>query len=154
MYAKDTSVSVEKSRSEIESLLRKYGATGFVTGWQGSHSMIAFDIHNLRVRFMLPLPDRKDQRFWLTPSKKHKRSEADAHREWEQACRSRWRALLLCIKAKLEAVEVGITTFEEEFLAHIVMPGGDTVGQTFIPRLPEVMAGSPLPLLLPAPPAN
>jgi len=43
--------------------------------------------------------------------------------------RRRWLALLLVIKAKLEAVESGIITFEEEFLAHVVMPDGRTVLQ-------------------------
>jgi hypothetical protein len=34
------------------------------------------------------------------------------------------------IKAKLEAVAAGITIFEDEFLAHIVLPGGQTVAET------------------------
>ena len=42
-------------------------------------------------------------------------------------CRQRWRALNLAIKAKLEAVESGIVTFDQEFLAHIVGPSGQTV---------------------------
>ena len=43
---------------------------------------------------------------------------------WEQVCRQRWRALLLIIRAKLEAVASGITTLENEFLANIVLPDG------------------------------
>ena len=39
------------------------------------------------------------------------------------------RVLALVVKAKLEAVECGIATFEEEFYAHIVMPGGKTLYQ-------------------------
>jgi hypothetical protein len=34
----------------------------------------------------------------------------------------RWRALLLMIKAKVEAVESGVVTFEDEWLAHFVLP--------------------------------
>jgi hypothetical protein len=60
---------------------------------------------------------------------------------WEQACRSRWRALLLCIKAKLEACAVGITTFDSEFLAHIVTGDGRTVAERIVPQLTN---GGPL----------
>ena len=45
-YASDTEVSVEKSRSEIEGTLRRYGATGFLSGWEGSQAMIAFKVDN------------------------------------------------------------------------------------------------------------
>ena len=33
----------------------------------------------------------------------------------------------LVIKAKLEAVEAGVTTFEQEFLANMVLPDKTTV---------------------------
>ena len=48
-----------------------------------------------------------------------KRDQKGAH---EQERRRLWRALLLNIKAKLEAVESGISVFDEEFMAHIVLP--------------------------------
>ena len=48
---------------------------------------------------------------------------------WVQACQQRWRALLLIIRGKLEAVESAITTLESEFLANVVLPDGGTVGQ-------------------------
>jgi hypothetical protein len=56
--------------------------------------------------------------------------------------------LALCIKAKLEAVEAGIVTFDEEFFAHIVLPGGQTVGERLIPELGRALEGRPLPPLL------
>lgn len=62
------------------------------------------------------------------------RTAAAATKEYEQAGRQRWRALALVIKAKLEAVGTGIVTFEEEFLAHIVLPSGRTVTQDVTPR--------------------
>ena len=57
------------------------------------------------------------------------RTAADQQSAWEQACRQRWRALLLIIRAKLEAAEAGISTLETEFLANIVLPDGRTAGQ-------------------------
>ena len=139
-YAAGTEVSSEKSRMEIETTLRRYGATGFMYGWQPASAMVAFEAHGRTIKFMLPLPDKTDQKFthfkrggsqWaLTP-----RTEAAALAAWEQACRQRWRALALCIKAKLEAVECGITTFEQEFLAHFIAADGRTVGEHIIPQL-------------------
>lgn len=142
-YATNTSVSVEKTRAEIETTLAKYGATKFAYMSDVDHSVIGFAMGGKMVKFLLPLPNRKEKEFWYTPSRKRQRTEAEAYREWEQACRARWRALLLCIRAKLEAVECGITTFEQEFLAHLVLPSGQTVGEYAIPRLAEFTQNNP-----------
>jgi hypothetical protein len=63
--------------------------------------------------------------------------------------RQRWRALALVIKAKLEAVEAGITIFEEEFLAHIVLPDGRTAGEYMVPQIEESYRTKQMPPLLP-----
>jgi hypothetical protein len=137
-YAVDTNVSVEKTRAEIESLLQKRGATrtGFAT--EQNRAIIMFVINNVGVRFELPLPDKADKRFAVTPYYKTRRTPEAAYKEWEQCCRSLWRSLFLCIKAKLEACEAQITTFEAEFLAHIVTPDGRTFGQIAIPQIVEM----------------
>ena len=132
IYAKNTNVSVEKSEGEIKALLIRYGANSFASAWQNNKALIRFQAQNRMIQFILPLPDPKEDRFiyrvWGKKiDKENLRSEVDAHKEWEQACRQRWRALALAIKAKLEAVESEITTFEEEFYSHIVMPGGKTL---------------------------
>ncbi len=41
-YAATTSVSVAKSKAEIEDILQRYGASGFMSGWQGNLAMIFF----------------------------------------------------------------------------------------------------------------
>jgi len=51
------------------------------------------------------------------------------------------------VKAKLEAVDSGITTFEAEFLAHFVIPGGGTFGEYAIPQIEEVSKTGQMPLL-------
>ena len=131
-YASKTGVSTDRSRIEIERTLRRYGATAFVYGWKGNRARIGFAVHGRRIRFDLPLPDRKQ--FQTSPSGRA-RSGAAATAAWEQACRSSWRALALVIKAKLEAVEAKIVTFEEEFLAHILLPDDTTVGQWAKPQI-------------------
>src|SRR4051794_9343207 len=121
-YAESTSVSVENSRGEIERTLQRYGADSFAYGWEVGRAVVQFSHQGRHIRFVLPLPDKDSPEFTLTPSKKYSRSEADAFKAWEQACRQRWRALALAIKAKLEAVEAGITSFDDEFQAFIVLP--------------------------------
>jgi hypothetical protein len=127
-YAQGTTVSVEKSKAEIESLVRRYGADGFISGWNNEQATIQFRCQGRHIRFIMKLPDRRDKRF--THQERYawkERSEAATLAAWEQACRQKWRSLALLVKAKLEAIDSGIATFEEEFLANIVMPGGKTV---------------------------
>jgi hypothetical protein len=150
-YAAGTSVSSDKSRAEIEQVLSRYGASKFAYGWDLDNAMIGFEAHDHQIRFVLPLPDKSAAEFWKTPGGRHKRTADDAGKAWEQSCRQRWRALALVIKAKLEAVESGITVFEDEFLAHIVMPNGRTVGDWSRPQIQAAYQSGRMPkALLPA----
>ena len=134
-YAADTSVSQDRSRSEIEAILKRYGATSFMYATEDTRAMIGFRIADRMVKFLLPMPDPKAREFTHTPARGTLRSPAEAEKAWEQAGRQRWRALALVIKAKLEAVAAGITTIEDEFLAHTVLPDGQTVGEFMQPQI-------------------
>lgn len=147
-YAKGTEVSVEKSRAEIETVLRRYGANHFAYACGPGKATIAFEAKDRRVRFDLPLPDIAEKRFRLD-HRYNTRTPIKQHAAWEQACREKWRALLLCIKAKLEAVESKIETFEDAFLAHIIVDDGRTVAEAIGGRLAEIYAGNSVPLLPP-----
>lgn len=127
-YARGTTVQPEKSQQEIMAMLRKYGATSFMSGWEGSVAAIAFVAYDRRVRFVLQLPDWTDPRF-AVDGHGRRRGDAQRHAAHEAEVRRLWRALALAIKAKLEVVESGIATFEDEFLANIVLPDGTTVGE-------------------------
>lgn len=147
-YAVDTDVSASRSRDEIESTLVRYGASAFAYGWTGTHAQLSFEIGGRRVRFVLPMPDRNERRFTHTPERKLPRNAAQQQAAYDQAVRQRWRALALVVKAKLEAVEAGITGFDEEFLANIVV-GEQTVGEVLIPQLQAAIAEREMPALLP-----
>jgi len=141
-YAEHTTVSVEKSRAEIEYLIGRYGATHFAYMNGPGKSVIEFLASDRRVRFVLPLPDPTDKKFTHKVDGRSgtlkTRSSDDAYRAWEQACRQRWRALCLAVKAKLETVRAGISSFESEFLAHIVDPATNrTVGEVMLPILAQ-----------------
>lgn len=149
-FAEGTTVSVEKSRAELEKLIVRHGATQFASGWYGNSAMVGFVIGGRGVRFVLQLPDKSDKRYAMTPARRFMRKPEDRTKAWEQDCRSRWRALVLVIKAKLEAVQVGISTIEDEFLAWTVLPGGDgrTVGEQLRPQLAAAMESGQAPRLL------
>lgn len=146
-YAKNTSVSVAKSKAEIETTLQRYGAGGFMSGWDDNIAYLGFRIEGRMVKMTILLPDRDDDEFILTETGRE-RSEAAAYKAWEQAQRQRWRALALIVKAKLEAVECGISTIEREFLADIVLPDGSTFGAWAAPQLEAAYDGGDMPPLL------
>lgn len=147
-YAQRTEVPVERSEGEIKKILLRYGATSYLSGQQHDKALIAFEMRGRRLRFVLPLPSLQAEEFRRTPAGRRQRSDADQFRAWEQACRQRWRALALAIKAKLEAVETEITTFEEEFLAHIVLPNGETVADWMTPQIEHAYKTKKMPALL------
>ncbi len=143
LYATDTEVSADRSRAEIERTLQRYGATHFMYGWDPGAAIILFQMRNRRIKFLLPLPDKAE--FSKTPGGRRMRNAEATLRAWEQATRQRWRALLLTIKAKLEAVEAGISVFEDEFLAHILLPDNRTVGEHIRPKVEAAYASGRLP---------
>lgn len=147
-YAANTDVSSDRSRAEIERTLERYGARQFMYGWDQDRAVVGFVLSDREIRFILPLPDRDSTDFTRTPTGRP-RAATQARAEYEQAVRQRWRSLALVIKAKLEAVESGIVTFDAEFLAHIVLPDGRTVADTVVPRVVQAYADHEMPSLLP-----
>lgn len=149
-YAESTAVSSDRSRAEIETTLARYGASRFMYGWDQQSAIIAFEMHGRRIQFQLPLPNKDAEEFTRTPTGRV-RAASQATEAYEQAVRQRWRALALVIKAKLEAVDAGITIFEDEFMAHIVLPSGETVGHWMRPQIEASYQSGNMPPLLPAP---
>ncbi len=148
-YAENTTVPSERSRVEIERTLTRYGATAFGYMTNPAEAVVVFEIANRRVMFRLPMPDRRSREFTHTPAKGLRRSEEAAAEAYELGIRQCWRALSLVIKAKLEAVQAGITTIEQEFLAHIVLPNGTTVGEWAGPQLALAYERGEMPALMP-----
>jgi hypothetical protein len=134
VYAIETKVPVARTRQEIEKELERFGATSFAFASQPGRASILFEFESRRVRFDLPLPNDSSES-----------KTAKLHR-------TKWRALLLSIKAKLVSVGTGIETFEEAFLAHVVLADGSTVGQMARPAIEQqYKTGKMTPLLLGGP---
>jgi hypothetical protein len=127
-YAAETSVPVVKSRLDIEGLLQRNGATQYLTAHdhEAGRAIVQFKLAERLVRFTVTIPPMTDGR------RRRGRSPADRQAQVE---RQRWRALWLILKAKLESLESGIETFEQSFLAHVVLDNDRTIGEILIPRL-------------------
>jgi hypothetical protein len=136
-YAQGTRVAVENSRAEIERLLSRHRCTKFASGLdhEAHRATIQFTAQNRIIKFEIQLPDPKDPKYRTIKRSYLERTQAGVDKLVEQETRSRWRALLLVIKAKLESIESGIATFEDEFLAHVVLPNQQTVAQYIGPMV-------------------
>jgi hypothetical protein len=125
-YAAGTSVSVDKSKAELDRMLTRAGAASVFLGADSERgeAFAGFRLAERNVCVKLPLPKRDDPRFRRV-ARNGRRPDPTAL--WEQACRERWRALVLLTKAKLEAIAIGNSTVEREFLADIHLRDGRTV---------------------------
>src|SRR5260221_8323386 len=137
-YAEGTSVSIARSRDEIERLLARHQATGFLYGEQGSRAMIAFELGGRRYRMELKYPRLSDMEAHRNQFTRRMSASQLQHTAYEAEKQRLWRGLVLLVKGKLEAVESGIATIESELLAYTVMPDGETVGEWLSPQLETV----------------
>lgn len=102
-YAERTAVPFTKTIADIMAMLRKAGALQVGQMEEENRLTIMFAMHDRRVRFRVS---------WANT---------------EAAKRQRARALMLVIKAKLESIASEVETFEQAFLANIVMADDRTV---------------------------
>ena len=162
-FAEGTSVSAEKSRIEIEQLLAKHGATqrSFATDDCTGRTVLTFRLSERMARISMAvdvsiIPD------WTKSSWQQKVDcpkgwgswTTSKRREWvntkrDQLNRELMRRLLLVLKAKLELIQDGVTTFEREFLADILLPNGETMHEAIRGRLAYAYDTGNMPLLLP-----
>lgn len=157
-YAANTEVPVERSKAELDAVLGRYGATQRMIGSDDvqGRAFVLFSMAGRQVRlemalpmlepFLKPAAKAQPRGWWQWPD--------DRRRDWaqkqlEQAQRTKWRAMVLVVKAKLELVTDGMSTVEREFLADIVLPDGRRVEQLLSPVLDEAYRTGTMPPLLP-----
>lgn len=131
-YASETSVPVERSRSELEAVLTRYGATAFSYATDAERGMAAimFRANARTIKFVVRMPRPEDYDVG-----RRKPSPSKLEAIVAQETRRRWRCLVLVVKAKLEAVSSGIAEFEDEFLAYVQLPDGRSVGAFMRPQV-------------------
>lgn len=147
-FAKDTNVSPEQTLMDIRKVLTRYKATSFGIVEDRARVGVTFEMQGRRVRLVVPLPSRDDAEFKYTTGGRHGYAGSFSEPKYEQGIRQRWRALLLTIKAKLESVESQIETFEEAFMAHLVLPDGRTMSEVAIPQIEKAYQTGVMPPLL------
>lgn len=154
-YAKGTSVSTERSRAELEKMLRGAGSTSLMVGNDGDHIIIGFQLQMRTVRLTMAVPTIEDiqktkdirrrwstsKRAYITPTERVREMRNDEERRL-------WRVLVLVVKAKLEAIAQGLSDVEHEFLADVVIKGGRTVGEHLRGELERIYSGGDAPRLL------
>lgn len=128
----DTSTPVGRSSSEMETLLRRYGAHGYTVSndYTGGTLVIGFTLpatwqvktdQTVEVRLAVSYSEtrRRLARMPQFQSKARGKGESWA---MEQAERVAWRHVLLWAEASLAAAAAGVQTIEESFFAHTVLP--------------------------------
>lgn len=126
-FAARTDVTVSRSRDQIVEMMKRAGADAFIFGEDRDRATIGFRLGGRYLRFTVPLPERAS----------------------DQLVRTRWRALWLVVKARLEAVAIGLTTIEEAFLAETMLPDKQTVAEVMLPQIESAYREGKMPPLLP-----
>lgn len=153
-FAADTAVPVERSQAEARSILNAHGCTKFALADEGDRSAIqavlAKDGSSVMLRFSITLPSKDEEgiKNYKRGSWTYDRTPTARDQAHAQECRRRWRCLVLLLKAKFAAVDSGIVLFQDEFLAHLVLPSGETVAGWAARELAPAIAGGRMPTSL------
>lgn len=148
-YAVGTSVPPDKTLSDIQRVLKRYGATMFAFMDNGDSVALAFEMKDRHFRINMPLPDAGEfAKLKINKTATRNRTPVEIKEARNKAVPQRWRALLLVITAKLESVESGIETLEQAFMAHMLLPSGQTVGEWLAPQMEQIHANGRMPPLL------
>lgn len=140
MAYETTSVPVERSQGEIRKLLAKHGVSrqifeeardDFGQRW----ASISFMHGASAVRMRVPLK-QVDERLVSQKYQRARSKTKDQIRDelYEQEERRIWRVIAWNLKARMVAVEEGVETFEEAFLAHLL---DRETGRTIYEQLAE-----------------
>jgi hypothetical protein len=154
-YAANSSVPVARSRAELQQVLERAKCTSAMVGESGGEAMVAFELQGRVVKMRWPIPKRDADAFVYkqpTGAEKNrmwwrKNAPGVADKLHAQAVRSAWRVLILIVKAKLEVIEAGLSTVEREFLADLLLPGGQTVHDAMRENIALVYDTNQVPML-------
>lgn len=146
MAYESTTVAVEKSQGEIRRLLVSFGASEFnfgetnMPGEAGRWTAVSFTHggHTVLIRVPLKAPTDRDRKLMGERARRARtRSITEIENEhWDQEQRRIWRVLFWSLKSRMVAVEEGVETFEQAFLAHLVDPRtGFTIWQYVQPSI-------------------
>jgi len=119
-YAKNTTVPVTRSKAQIQKLLVDYGIVEYFMGSSPRGDGVGFKYEGKVYKHNVPAPKSEDYRL---------------QSQYDQAIRQRWRVFYMSLKMKLEEVQDGGVSFEDQFLSMMTLPDGSTVADFM--KLPE-----------------
>lgn len=132
----DTSVPMAKTKGDLETLLRRYGATGFTVSedYESRTVVVVFfirprpDTDPLEIRFPVSYKTVLDRLRRMNEFTRKARGKGANRDGWQHAQSERvaWRHLYLWADAALSAVDAGLYSLPEAFFAHAMIdaPGG------------------------------
>ena len=133
-YAENTTVSISKSRDQIEVTLERFGASqmAWLRDDEAGSVTVAFKKGERTYKFTLHRPD--PETFRSNPKVprhhvRHHRTDLQVENAVDQEWRRLFRSLQNYIKATLDAVDSGILSFDQAMLPYLVLPGGQTVSE-------------------------
>jgi hypothetical protein len=166
IFAANTSVAVDRTKVELERLLVKHGAAQYGTAHDDANgfALVYFALGGRQIRLQIPIPKLDawpdPKRSDYSQAKGLKKCPQSWNRmgesaraqwvreQWEQACRTRWRCMLLIVKAKLELIGMQLSTVDREFLADITLPDGRSVGELLRPGIEQAYMSGKMPRML------
>ena len=141
-FAEKTTCTVDQTLADIKRLLKANGAESFAQGETGTVFALMFELHGRRYRMIVPMPTEADVKGGRFLDSRGCRINRD------QVERSRLRALLLVLKAKIEAAAIGLSTLEDELLPSLVLPDDMTFAQWSRPQVERAYCLGEMPPLL------
>ncbi|HEV2036914.1 MAG TPA: hypothetical protein VGU71_22410 [Candidatus Dormibacteraeota bacterium] len=142
-YAEDTEVPVASSQADLQRLVIRAGADQCAVAWdQTQGAAVRFRLAGRYAQLHVPPPTGKK-----LAELRLRRPRTDDREIADQEERRCWRALLLLVKAKLEAIESGITTAEREFMPDLLLADGRRLEQWAAPELAAMYETGSLPAL-------
>lgn len=128
----DTSVPVERTKEAIRSLLKKHGGIrGFQFREDWGSNTVGFEFIRMEKTkdddgkpIEIPIGVRMTL---IVAHKGYLRSQY-SEANWAQRERQVWRALYHYLKSQLEAVDFGLRSFSDAFMADVIMRDGRTIG--------------------------
>lgn len=100
--------------SELEKLLLEHDVTVFGYERAGDIAIVRFTLNDQKLRLVVGMPDWNDAQYTTTDTGRPRADSARRQLYWADVKRN-WKAMRDLVAAKLAAIEVGITTFENEF---------------------------------------
>lgn len=137
-YAKGTSVPADRSMSQLRQLLLKNRADGVAIAETREGAAVQFVFERIPYKFHIHYPSGREEKIKFTPTG-NERSLNQIDKEIDAEVRRLWRAMVLYVKAAIEAHENGLVDLKRSMMGNIMLPTGQTMYQKLEGRLDDVI---------------